>query len=405
MPRTLLTTIEVAEALGVKPATVYSYVSRGLLSPVKQPGRRQSRFSPDEVESLKTGRHRATTHGLVIESAITLIENGRYWYRGHDAIDLAASLPFESVADVLWTGRPMPARWSRDEETILATGAGLAALPPTASILQRIQAMVLTLSVTDTLSTSVGPSALATTGRAMLTTVVHSLADATGFGTMAADGRRATRPTIASALAMALGNRGAEPAIDQALGLLADHGLAPSTTAVRVAAGFGAGIHQATLAGLATLSGQLHGGACSAAQTMLTDAAGTTVELAVERAMRNGTVPGVGQTLYPDGDPRYRAIVETLRRRMENSSTINALDDIEDLCNKRGWGHTNIDMGLGALCAAYELHPGSGEAIFAIGRMAGWIAHASEALTADRIRPRARYTGTQPGAGERVSEL
>ncbi len=413
MTFTLLTTTEVAQNLGVKPSTVYAYVSRGLLSPIKRPGERASQFLAHEVESLRRGNPRPTTQGLVIDSAISLVEDGRYWYRGRDAADLASSLCFEDVADILWSEQ-QSGRWDIDEGAVLTATLAWAGLPPKATMLQRIQAIVLSLAATDPLASTSSAGAIVSTGRGILATVAHSLGGAASppdSGVQEGDIRPNrtpesqevdAAPAIAAALAGGLGNHDATPAVDQALGLLADHGLAPSTMAVRVAAGFGASIYQSILAGLATLSGSLHGGASGATERLFRTALETSPARALEETLRVGTVPGIGQPLYPGGDPRYVAIVATLRERVGDSRIIGVLDEFERTCSDRGWGHPNVDMGLGALAAAYGFAPGAGEVIFAVGRMAGWIAHATEAITAERIRPRARYVGPEPVAQSEI---
>ena len=107
-----LTAAEAARRLGVKPATLYAYVSRGLLGRDKAADGRGSLFDPGEVEQLaRRGlpRRPAGVADITVESAITQIAAGRLRYRGLDAAGLAASRSFEDVAELLWTGE-LPAR-------------------------------------------------------------------------------------------------------------------------------------------------------------------------------------------------------------------------------------------------------------------------------------------------------
>jgi citrate synthase len=116
---------EAAQRLGIKQATLYSYVSRGVLTRRRAgtaggdgragggrgaggggggaagergagergAGRAKgSRFDPAEVEELaRRGRPRRPPGlaGLVIESGVTEIAGERLWFRGLDALDLA----------------------------------------------------------------------------------------------------------------------------------------------------------------------------------------------------------------------------------------------------------------------------------------------------------------------------
>ncbi|GAB1338283.1 hypothetical protein ACE1SV_48730 [Streptomyces sp. E-15] len=111
-PGRRLTTRETAELLGVKPETVYAYVSRGLLSSRREPGGRASTFEAGEVEALARRNRREAAGGpgsggdLSVRTRITLIERDRYFYRGVDAVELAARHSYEEVAEWLWTGRP-----------------------------------------------------------------------------------------------------------------------------------------------------------------------------------------------------------------------------------------------------------------------------------------------------------
>src|SRR5258708_14324228 len=100
---------ETAERLGIKRDTLYAYVSRGLLCSVAVPGSRERGYRADEVEKLRAGRgsKRATRNEPlipVIDSAICLIEDGRLYYRGLDAIHLAETAILEDIADLLWAG-------------------------------------------------------------------------------------------------------------------------------------------------------------------------------------------------------------------------------------------------------------------------------------------------------------
>ena len=107
-----LSTRETAERLGVKPETVYAYVSRGQLSSRREPGGRGSTFDADEVDALVgKGRREPQPGGDImprIRTGITLIDSDRYYYRGVEATGLAARFSYEEIADWLWTGTLRP---------------------------------------------------------------------------------------------------------------------------------------------------------------------------------------------------------------------------------------------------------------------------------------------------------
>src|SRR2546423_926102 len=112
MESTYLTARETAERLGIKRDTLYAYVSRGLLRSQPIPGSRERGYRTEEVERLRAGRglSRATRSEPfvpVIDSAICLIEGGRLYYRGHDAIRLAETTTLEDIAGLLWGQDPI----------------------------------------------------------------------------------------------------------------------------------------------------------------------------------------------------------------------------------------------------------------------------------------------------------
>src|SRR5205823_9743016 len=86
----------------------YAYVSRGLLRSITVPGSRERGYRPEDVERLRADRGlsraaRSAPLVPVIDSAICLIEGGRLYYRGHDAIRLAETATLEDIADLLWS--------------------------------------------------------------------------------------------------------------------------------------------------------------------------------------------------------------------------------------------------------------------------------------------------------------
>src|ERR1044072_5145931 len=100
-----LSTKEAAELLGVKPETVYAYVSRGQLSSRRVPGGRGSTFAAKEGE---TGGSPGSGGELSVRTRITFIDRDRYYFRGVDATELAAHHSYEEIAEWLWTGRLRP---------------------------------------------------------------------------------------------------------------------------------------------------------------------------------------------------------------------------------------------------------------------------------------------------------
>lgn len=103
---------QAAAALSVRRQTLYSYVSRGLIQSLPGDGQRERKFRTADVERLASQKSvgRKPKHvakatldwGLpVLESGLTLIEDGQLYYRGHSAIDLAESASLENVARIL----------------------------------------------------------------------------------------------------------------------------------------------------------------------------------------------------------------------------------------------------------------------------------------------------------------
>ncbi|MEO0325017.1 MAG: citrate/2-methylcitrate synthase [Myxococcota bacterium] len=381
-----------AALLGVKRRTLYAYVSRGRVRsrPGSQgPGRRYAREDLERLRARSAARrgHEPVAAAAlrwgdpVIESAVTTLSAEGPRYRSRLATELAAAgARFEEVTELLLTGRPGdPASWKE------ARPGRRLRLPRGTP--QPLDALVLRLgaqAMADPQRFASAPPARLARARRLL----RGLAWAAGEG--------ALRDSVAATLAEAFGLRGTareRAALDVALVLSADHELNASTFAARVAASAGADAYGAVAAGLAALGGTKHGGAVLRVASLcgsLGDAADVPRTLQ-ERLARGEGLPGFGHPLYAQGDPRTPPLLEQARRigaRRRHVRTVLALVDAVELV---GAGKPTLDLGLYALSRALGLPPGAGVVIFAVGRAAGWLAHAQE--QADQgyaIRPRAR---------------
>jgi citrate synthase len=385
----MMTTEEVARRLGVKPATVYAYVSRGLLRSERNADGKGSLFTEADVEAFAARRARPVTDGAgpVIRTGLTLIRDGRLFYRGHDALALARESSYESVATLLWTGElrhvPLePSPRSRD-----LAEAVTAPLPPAARLTDRLRIICAAAAAADPLRFDTAPAAVVGTGRGMLATMVAALPvrgqdPGDGFAGM-----------LWSRLTAAPPNAAAIRALNAALVLLADHDLAASTLAARVAASTRAHPSAVVGAGLAALDGPLHGAASGPAYALLAEAvrSGDPIGAVSDRLRVGEPVPGFGHPLYPDGDPRAAELLALLPDEPEARGII-------DVVAGSSQAMPNVDFAIAALALLTGMPADAGEAIFAIARTAGWIAHALEEYgdRPSRFRPSGRYAGRTP---------
>jgi len=180
-----LTAAEAARRLGVKPATLYAYVSRGVLSRVRAPDGRASLFGAEEVERLaRRGRPRrpAGVADITVESAITEITGDSLRFRGLDATRLAVSRTFEEVAELLWTGEFRSARepWRARPAALAAGRAAQAALPAGTLPLERLQVIVPAMAATDPLRLQLDRSAVMAAGHNIIAGMVDCLGSSPG---------------------------------------------------------------------------------------------------------------------------------------------------------------------------------------------------------------------------------
>jgi citrate synthase len=185
--------------------------------------------------------------------------------------------------------------------------------------------------------------------------------------------------------------------VDVALVLLADHELATSTLAVRVAASTRADLYDAVLAGLGTMAGPLHGGASQLAYALLVDAEHHGVERAVDECLRwQRLLPGFGHTVYKHGDPRVAPLFECFDG-LARPGQRELLASLIELAQDHGVPGPNVDLALAAVTWSTGMPSDAGRTIVTIARIAGWTAHYLEELNERPLRFRARAVYATPG--------
>lgn len=372
-----ITQEEACEELGVRKQTLYAYVSRGQIEVRWDPEHASRKlYRGSDVAALVKKRTLGRAHKSIaastmawgepiIDTRISTIVRGQLFYRGKDALGLADHMSLEEVAQLLWDSAELP-RFPVFEP-VLSSGPlrarayaamGFAAAEGDAARTLDLDSMI--------------QEAARLVGR--LASSFIALSDTAG----------PLHLRIASAWHC-------EPHADllrRALVLLADQELTSSVFAARVAASTGASLGACALAGLATLSGPLHGDATARVQALMDDAQTFGVEPAVKRWRSGGNaLPGFGHELYPQGDPRAANLLAVFEPAKGTRQLIEHVERETGL-------KPSIDIALTALAELCHLPAGAPFSLFAIGRSVGWMAHSIEqSATRSLLRPRANYVG------------
>lgn len=406
LPR--LTAEQTADRLGVKLETLYAYVARGRLA--RERTADGSTFDPLEVERFAATRRRrpapASGHSdgrplMVIETRFALIEDGELSYRGNPVQELTAE-PFETVAHWALTDAWDPAARFAPGAGMDAARATADSLPASAGYRDRQLVAVTALAAADPLRASLDPAVVASATESLIAGMVEVLpagapSDDRPGDTLARHlfARLVTAP---SRTPDSDGNAADTTLLNAALVLLLDHDMAVSTLAARAAASARATPYGVVIAGLGALDSSLHGNASRAAHQLLQRVAdGTDPARAIADAVvtTHGPVPGFGQPLYPDGDPRARILLGMLSADPRHAGAVDAVRAVSRVIRERTGAHPNIDLALGALALAMGMRDDAGEVIFATARTVGWMVHALDeyAQTPLRLRPVGRYVG------------
>ena len=406
-----LTAREAARFLGVKPATIYAYVSRGLIRSERIAPGRERRYRRSDVLRLKrraevradpgTAARHAFEHSAapILDSSLTLITEQELYYRGHAATALARTHTFEQVVALLWCGdlqepvaelaRPVPPFVERT--WVQSAGRPLDPWFAFQSVLPR-------LAAADPAAEDLNPAAVRRTGARVI------LAELACLERLATPRRlRAPDGSVVRSLAHAWGTADPELAaalIEPALVLLADHELNVSTLAARTAASARASPYHAVLAGLAAAHGTLHGRASILVGELLRTVSHPrrARQVVGEYLRSRRPLPGFGHRVYRIRDPRAVALLQHLHEAAPGHPALEVAEAVAEAVHEMVTdAPVNVDLPLAVLATVLGLPAAASETLFIVARTAGWIAHALEQYRrGGLLRPRARYVGPVP---------
>jgi citrate synthase len=392
---------EASAELAISPATLYAYVSRGLIRSEPSQDSRSHRYRAEDVRGLKERRAPSPEpRGMrsfdadlpVMDSAIATITEDGPIYRGVNCIDLAQKDTLEHAATLLWdvTGvdpfAPDNCPHLSDAMRAIAEAARQAAP------IDRAIAVLALAASADPRAFTRAPDGRAMVGGRILRLVVATMLD------------RAPSPQplhLQIAKAWAPDHKHAADLVRRALVLLAEHELNASAFTVRCAASTGLNLYDSVIAGLVALKGPKHGGAgVLAAQFVKVLADRDVAPIVRERVALGERFAGFGHGVYKHGDPRAQSLLDALARA---GAAEKLTREIPERIAEATGEFVNIDYALAVLVHTLGMPPGNELVLFAMARTVGWIAHASEQLQHGRlIRPRARYIGPAPGRSPAV---
>ncbi len=334
---------------------------------------------------------------------------GRLIIRGHDLGEIAGRWRFEDVVSLLWSGfldvpSDVDAALGRARVEAYAEVSGLEALSERSPV-EALRALLARLPDGDDLDTALRFTAAPAVFTAACLRVRQGLAP------IAPDPRLSHAADALSMLRGAAPDAAEVRALDAYLVTVCDHGLNASTFTARVVASTRAGLGSAVIAGLCALKGPLHGGAPGPVIEMLDEIGeASRAEAWLNDALDRGDrLMGFGHRVYKVRDPRADAlkvaVSELMRaRRATGQGRLELAEAVEKAAlavlaaRKPARSlQTNVEFYTALLLEALGYPADAMTCVFAMGRVAGWIAHAREQEAGGRlIRPASRYVGPTP---------
>jgi citrate synthase len=365
---------------------------------------------------------------IAARSAICQVdgEQGRLYYRGYEIGELAHALSFEQVTALLWHGELPSTAESAQFAARLEAARGLP--PAVADLLQSLprdthplDALRTAVSLAATRDPDVRsnePEANLAKAFRLMTLVPETVAAwqriRTGRAPVAARGATSHAAYFLELLEGKAPSRDVARVLDLVLTLHADHELNASTFAARVGVATLTDLHAAIVAAVATLKGPRHGGANEDVLAMLLEIgepgrAESYIESRLgaraglsrqERGNPKVRVPGFGHRVYRVDDARARVLrgmAKSMAEATGRQKLFEVAERVYDAMRARTTLPVNVDFFSAVVYDALGIPPDFCTSIFAVGRVAGWCAHALEQYADNRlIRPRADYIGAAP---------
>ena len=396
-----VTISEAVQMLGVKPQTVYAYVSRGLVNVVRSGDGKKRLYRLTDLERLKVRAQARAGHGPaaadamhhgapIITTAITELTPFGPRYRGVLAADASAEYSFEQVAELLWTSRAL------DEGAVV--WPALESIPDVVHDVGRyvfdsegpdailhvfsIYALVCGLAKRENAELQVARG------------IIQTLAGC--FGYLSKD-RCFRTPRAGESIAAAIhacltsDNRYSADVINTVLILLADNELASATFVARVASSFNADLSACIVSAVESSTGWLK--EYRRVVEFLSGVSSRAELTARVATFRDQTLvpPGFSMDYTSADDPRALLFLELSLRGTDRVVSDALREFLIDDAPALGL-YARPALALAALDRAMELPEAAIPALFVIGRCAGWIAHILEQSASGlSIRPRATF--------------
>ena len=365
---------------------------------------------------------------IAARSAICQVngEAGRLYYRGYEVGELAGAVSFEEVTALLWFGElPGPAEAAAFAARLRAA-RGLPApvrtlldtLPRDTHPLDALRTAVSLAAAHDPDAGANDPAANLRKAVRLMTLVPETVAAwrriRAGRAPVEAPGGDSHGAYVLELCEGRTPSPETARILDVVLTLHADHEFNASTFAARVAVATLADLHAAVVAAIATLKGPRHGGANEDVLAMLLEIGDPAcAEAFVERRLHaraalskqargapTARVPGFGHRVYRVDDARarvLRAMAKSTAAATGRTRLFEVAERVYDAMRARTTLPVNVDFFSAVVYDALGIPPDLCTSIFAVGRVAGWCAHALEQLADNRlIRPRAEYVGPAP---------
>ncbi len=399
--------------LDIKAQTLYAYVSRGLIRTAPKLGSKESRYFLEDLDAVKLKGRRVAGDGApaerflrvggsaVLHTSITAIGPKGPSYRGRLAADLAKQHRcFEDCVELLWAGVLPTQRtvW----KAVAISPAFLPFTEALSGLAHQNSSRRLMALTAEAYGACAGRNAELTLGAPVLAArqLIQVLAPVFGLlGERPAYVSATRDEPIAALVARSCGleiNEEVLSALDACLVLCADHELAPSTFAARIAASAGADIFACVNSALGAFEGPFTGMGCDEAENQIFSARtpNAFVQLIKRKRECKEPISGFGHPLYPDGDPRAALLIKLAKSLSGRHAGTRAVIACVDAVHSEIGVAPNLAMGLVAVSTALGLPRQSPGALMALGRTAGWVAHAFEQrLAGFLVRPRAKYIG------------